>query len=142
MPATQHPRFKAAACHAAAIFLDSDKTLDKTCDLIAEAARSGAELVVFPESFVPGFPIWVALQAPIRSHDLFRAFAGQALRLNGPGLARVRSAARHHGVIVSLGFTEGTEASLGCLWNSNVLIGSDGAILNHHRKLVPTFYEK
>jgi predicted amidohydrolase len=45
-------------------------------------------------------------------------------------------------VIVSLGFSESTEASVGCLWNSNVLIGRDGAILNHHRKLVPTFYEK
>ena len=39
-------------------------------------------------------------------------------------------------------FTEGTEASVGCLWNSNVLIGANGAILNHHRKLMPTFYEK
>jgi len=90
MPAAQHPRFKAAACHAAAIFLNTDKTLDKTCDLIAEAARAGAELVVFPESFVPGFPVWVALQAPIRSHDLFKTFAGQAIRLDGPELARVR----------------------------------------------------
>jgi aliphatic nitrilase len=45
-------------------------------------------------------------------------------------------------VHVSLGFTEGTQASVGCLWNSNLLIGPDGSVLNHHRKLVPTFYEK
>ena len=45
-------------------------------------------------------------------------------------------------MLVSLGFSESTEASVGCVWNSNVLIGRDGAILNHHRKLVPTFYEK
>jgi nitrilase len=51
-------------------------------------------------------------------------------------------AARAHGVVVSLGMTEGTEASVGCLWNSNILIGSDGAIINHHRKLVPTYFEK
>src|SRR5262249_15593010 len=38
--------------------------------------------------------------------------------------------------------TEGTTASVGCLWNANVLIGTDGSILNHHRKLVPTYYEK
>jgi aliphatic nitrilase len=54
----------------------------------------------------------------------------------------VRAAARRHGIHVSLGFTEGTEASVGCLWNSNVLIGPDGAVRNLHRKLVPTFYEK
>jgi aliphatic nitrilase len=44
--------------------------------------------------------------------------------------------------MVSMGFTEGTAASVGCLWNANILIGPDGTILNHHRKLVPTFYEK
>jgi len=51
-------------------------------------------------------------------------------------------AAKRHGVVVSVGFTEGTIASLGCIWNSNLLIGEDGSTLNHHRKLVPTFYEK
>ena len=137
-----YPRFKGAACHAASIFLNSAKSAEKACDLIAEAARNGASLVVFPESFIPGFPIWAGLQAPILSHDFFRALTSQALRLDGPELAKIRMAARSHGVTVSLGMTEGTEASVGCLWNSNILIGSDGAILNHHRKLVPTYYEK
>ncbi len=142
MPQGHYPRFKAAACHAAAVFLDSDKSIDKACTLIAEAARNDARLVVFPESFIPGFPIWAGLQAPILSHDLFRALASQALRLDGPEIARIRAAARAHHVVVSLGFTEGTDASVGCLWNSNILIGTDGSVLNHHRKLVPTFYEK
>lgn len=136
------PRSKIAACHASSVFLDSAKSIDKACDLIAESARAGASLVAFPESFVPGFPVWAALQAPILSHDFFKAMAVQALRIDGPEIAKVRMAANRHDVIVSLGFTEGTEASVGCLWNSNVLIGPDGALLNHHRKLVPTFYEK
>jgi len=141
MPTT-YPHFKAAACHAASVFLDSAKSIDKACDLIAEAARHGARLVVFPESFIPGFPVWAGLQAPILSHDLFAALAAQALRIDGPEIDKVRMAARRHGTVVSLGITEGTEASVGCLWNSNVLIGADGGILNHHRKLVPTYYEK
>jgi aliphatic nitrilase len=136
------PRFRAAACHASSVFLDAPKSAEKACDLIAEAARNGASLVAFPEGFIPGFPIWAALQAPIMSHDLFKALAAQALRLDGPELANIRMAAKRHGMVVSIGFTEGTVASLGCLWNSNLLIGEDGAILNHHRKLVPTFYEK
>jgi nitrilase len=137
-----YPRFKVAACHAASVFLDAAKTADKACDLIVEAARNGAKLVVFPESFIPGFPIWAALQAPIHSHDFFRALACQSLRLDGPEIEKLCMAARRHGIVVSIGITEGTDASVGCLWNSNLLIGSDGTILNHHRKLVPTFFEK
>jgi aliphatic nitrilase len=138
----QYPKFKAAACHVAPVFLDSARTIDKATDLIQEAAGNGASLIAFPESFVPAFPIWAALRAPILNHDFFRALSREALRVDGPEIGRIRSAARRHGVHVSLGFTEGTEASVGCLWNSNVLIGPDGAILNLHRKLVPTFYEK
>lgn len=136
------PRFKAAACHTSSVYLDAAKSAEKACDLIAEAAKNGASLVAFPESFIPGFPIWTALQAPIMSHELFKALAAQALRLDSPELTEIRMAAKRHSVAVSVGFTEGTVASLGCMWNSNLLIGEDGAILNHHRKLVPTFYEK
>jgi aliphatic nitrilase len=136
------PRFKAAACHTASIFLNAQKTADKVCDLIAEAAHNGASLIAFPEGCIPGFPVWAALQAPIMSHDFFKALSAQAIRLDGPELAKIRMAAKRHGVVVSVGVTEGTVASLGCMWNSNLLIGEDGAILNHHRKLVPTFYEK
>lgn len=107
MPDQRYPRFKAAACHASSVFLDTAKTIDKACDLIAEAAASGASLIVFPESFVPGFPIWAALQAPILSHDFFKALAAQAVKLDSPEIAKVRMAARRHGVIVSLGITEG-----------------------------------
>jgi nitrilase len=139
---TSYPRFKAAACHTASVFLDAAKSADKASDLIAEAAREGTKLVVFPESFIPGFPVWAALQAPILSHNFFAAMASQAVRLDGPELAKVRTAAQKNAVVVSIGITEGTDASVGCLWNSNVLIGTDGAIINHHRKLVPTFYEK
>lgn len=139
---TQYPSFKAAACHVAPVFLDSAATIDKTVTLIDEAARAGASLVAFPESFVPGFPVWAALRAPIHNHDFFRALAREALQVAGPEIARIRAAARRHGIHVSLGFTEGTDASVGCLWNSNILIGPDGGVLNLHRKLVPTFYEK
>ena len=74
----QYPQFKAAACHASSVFLDAEKTAEKACDLIAEAARNGAALVVFPESFLPGFPVWAALQAPIYNHGFFRALVAEA----------------------------------------------------------------
>src|SRR5438477_4439735 len=136
------PAYKVAAAHVAPVFLDREKTVEKTIALVEEAARHGAQLIAFPETYVPAFPVWSALTAPIHNHDFFKALAANALRCPGPELARIAAAARRAGIFVSLGFNEGTEASVGCVWNANVLIGDDGAILNHHRKLVPTFWEK
>jgi nitrilase len=133
---------KVAAAHVAPVFLDREKTVAKACALIEEAARHGAALIAFPETYVPAFPLWSAVVAPIHNHDWFKRLAVNSIRCPGPELERVAAAARRHGIVVSLGFNEGTLDSVGCIWNSNVLIGEDGAILNHHRKLVPTFWEK
>jgi len=137
-----HPKVKVAAAHVAPIYLDTDRTVDKACSLIAEAARAGAQLIAFPETFIPAFPIWTAIAPPIRTHDLFKALAASAIEVDGPEMLRIRETARRHQMTVSIGFNEGTKVSVGCIWNSNALIGDDGALLNHHRKLVPTYYEK
>jgi nitrilase len=123
-------------------FLDADATIRKSCALVAEAARAGAQLIAFPESFVPGFPVWTAVQAPIRNHDYFKRLVANSIEVPGPQVHMLCEAARENSIIVSIGISERTQSSVGCLWNSNLLIGADGAILNHHRKLVPTFYEK
>jgi nitrilase len=133
---------KIAAAHVAPVFLDATQTAEKAAGLIAQAAREGASLIAFPESFIPGFPIWTAVHAPIRTHAAFAAFAGASIYADGPEVQRIRHAARKHKIFVSLGFSERDRASVGGLWNSNILIGDDGAVLVHHRKLVPTFYEK
>lgn len=137
-----YPRFKAAAAHVAPVFLDCAATIEKACDVIREAARHGAELVAFPEAYIPAFPVWAALWVPIRNHAFFCRLAGQSMVLPGPELARLCEAARRHGVFISIGINERSAASVGCLWNTNLIIGDDGRVLNHHRKLVPTFYEK
>jgi aliphatic nitrilase len=137
-----YPAYKVAAAHVAPVFLEADLTVDKACAIIEEAANHGARLIAFPEAFVPGYPVWAALEAPIRTHELFKKLAASALAIDGPEILRIRQTAKRRQIMVCMGFTEGTTASVGCLWNSNVLIGVDGGILNHHRKLVPTFYEK
>jgi aliphatic nitrilase len=136
------PRFKAAAVHAAPVFLDRLATTNKAISLIREAAGAGARIVAFPETFIPAFPVWAALSAPIDNHDLFVRMADQSVLIDGPEVKLLRDEARALGIIVSIGISERSAASVGGLWNSNLLIGEDGAILNHHRKLVPTFYEK
>jgi nitrilase len=137
-----YPRIKACAAHVAPIFLDADATVEKACALIAEASKAGAQLIAFPESFLPGFPVWAGIQAAIKNHSYFKRLAENSVEVPGPEIQQLCDAARQHAVFVSIGISERTSASVGCLWNSNLLIASDGEILNHHRKLVPTFYEK
>lgn len=136
------PHFKAAAIHAAPVFLDKAATTKKAISLIREAVAAGAELVAFPETYIPAFPVWAALWAPIDNHDLFVRMADQSVLIDGPEVKAIRDEARRLGVVVSIGISEKSPASVGGIWNSNLLIGEDGEILNHHRKLVPTFYEK
>ncbi|WP_459708784.1 carbon-nitrogen hydrolase family protein, partial [Paraburkholderia sp. 2C] len=136
------PVVKVAAVHAAPVFLNKRATVAKAVSLIREASRNGAQLVAFPESYIPAFPVWASLWAPIDNHDLFERFAAESLYADGSELAEIAAEAERNGVFVSMGFSERSRASVGCLWNSNVLIDDRGAVLNHHRKLVPTFYEK
>lgn len=131
-----------AGAHLAPVFLDAKATTQKAIDAIAEAARAGAELVVFPESFIPGFPVWAALSAPIYNHDFFRRFVEQSIYVDGSEIGALREAARRNNITVSVGISERNPASVGSIWNSNVVIGPDGAVINHHRKIVPTYYEK
>lgn len=137
-----YPKYKVAAAHVAPVYFDVERTVDKACDVIAEAARAGVRLIAFPESFIPGYPHWGRVIAPIESDTYFEALAANSIRVNGPEIARLCATAARHDIFVSIGFSEGTDVSVGCLWNSNVLIGNDGTVLSHHRKLVPTWVEK
>ncbi|KEF58001.1 uncharacterized protein A1O9_05924 [Exophiala aquamarina CBS 119918] len=136
------PKVRAAACHFAPIIFEATRSCDKAIGLIHQAARSGANLVVFPESAIPGFPVWAALLPPTRTHDLFQRFAQSSLYVDSEEISAIRHAAAKDKVIVSLGFSEKVRYSTATLFNSNILIGEHGELLNHHRKLMPTFFEK
>ena len=142
MTANPPAKVAVAAAHTASVMLDKAASTTKVSLLIQEAAKQGARLVVFPEACVPGFPLWNALLRPIEGHGMFRRFAENSLRVDGSEIRSIASVAARHRIHVSLGFSEVSSKSEGCLWNSNVLISENGDILNHHRKLVPTFYEK
>ncbi len=136
------PTIKVASVHAAPVYMNAKATLEKALAFIAEAKNNNAELVVFPESFIPGFPVWAALWGPIHNHHWFTMMAENSLLIDGPEIAELCSAAARHNILVCVGFSERSPVSVGCLWNSSVLIDQTGKIINHHRKLVPTFYEK
>ncbi len=136
------PTYKVAAAHVAPVFLNREATVDKACALIEEAAKHGSQLIVFPETYIPAFPLWCGLQAPIYNHQLFCELAANGLRVDGPEIGKIAEAARRSGIFVSFGFNEVSAVSVGCIWNANLLMNDQGQTLCHHRKLVPTYYEK
>ena len=136
------PKFKVAAVQAAPVFLDTHATIDKACRLIREAAGQGAALVVFPEVFVPAYPYWSWVANPIAASPWFQKLCEAAVEVPGPEIARVAQAARDCGVHVAIGVNERSARSVSLLYNTMLLIGPDGALLNRHRKLVPTWAEK
>jgi len=137
------PILRVAACHASPIFLSARATTEKCLTLIeAAAARGKANLVVFPESFIPAFPVWSSLRPPTETHNLFKRMAKESVYIDGEEVTAIRSAAKQMNVMISIGISEKVRYSTATLFNSNVLIGSNGDVLVHHRKLMPTFFEK
>jgi nitrilase len=144
-PAISEP-FTVAAVQAAPVFLDRAATLEKACDLIAQAGREGARLVAFTESFIPAYPDWVwALPAgEERLHsELFAELLANAVDVPGPETDRLGQAARQAGVHVVMGVNErNREASGASLYNTLLFLDAQGDLLGKHRKLVPTAGER
>lgn len=133
---------RVAACHASPVFLNAGKTTQKAIRLIKEAASNKANLVVFPESFIPAFPLWSALRSPFENHDLFKRMAVESIYADGDEIQAIRSVAKESNIMVSIGFSEKVRTSTATLYNSNIIISAQGEVLVHHRKLMPTFFEK
>ncbi len=88
--------FRIAAVQAAPVFLDLEATVEKTCGLIAEAAQGGADLVVFPEAFIPGYPVWVWFAPAGHTHplrDLYAELHRNSVSVPGPVTKRLGEAA-------------------------------------------------
>jgi predicted amidohydrolase len=124
--------------------------LQRTAELTAEAAAGGARLVVFPETWLPGYPVWldvcrdVALwdHAPVKR--VFARMAENSVVVDGESGKALAEIARRNGVTLVVGVTERVEAGVGrgTLYNSLLIYGDSGELCNHHRKLVPTYTER
>jgi nitrilase len=129
-----------AAVQCTPAFLDRSGTLAVAIAEVEKAAAEGARLVVFPESFVPGYPDWVWRRPPMSDGDWYARFSAQAVDIDGSDLDPIRDAARTAGVWVALGITERLPS--GTLNNTVVYVDADGEIAGRHRKLVPTGAER
>ncbi len=136
------PKFNAAAIQAAPVFLNREATVEKACRLIREAASRGAQLIVFPEVFIAGYPYWNRLDNPFRGKRYFRELVKNAVGIPSPVTEKLCECARRANAMVIIGINEKIPETLGTIFNSNLIIDRRGKIIGCHRKLVPTFIEK
>lgn len=144
MQSAPFPRFIAAAIQAAPAFLDLDAGLATAERLIAEAAAQGAELIVFPETWLPTYPYWPpTLEGPDAAHifDCYAELWANAVEAPGPATERLGAAARSASAVVVMGVNE-REQGNGTLYNTLLFFGPDGRLIGKHRKLVPTYIER
>ena len=135
-------KLRVAAVQATYVLMDRQATIDRVAELTAQAAGEGAELVVFPEVFVPGTPIWIDTQ-PIWSGDeeWFGLLAENAVVVPSPATDQLGSVAREHGVWLVVGVEE-REPYGGTIFNTVLYFGPDGTLVDKHRKLMPTGSER
>jgi nitrilase len=132
-----------AAVQAPSVYLDAMACAQRAAERITEAAEHGAWLAVFPETFIPGDPLYHDYTVPgsEQFNDLERRFFDQAITVPGPETGCIAAACRAHYMTVAIGVTE-RPARAGTLYNTLLYFGPDGTILGRHRKLMPTFNER
>lgn len=123
--------------------MNKKATVEKACNLIEEAGREGAELVVFPEGFIPMFPNWsMDMQIEHEWSDLLTEMILNAIEIPGDDTKVLGEAAKRAGAYVCMGCNEVVENFAGVLYNSLVFLGPDGNVIGHHRKLTPSHRER
>jgi nitrilase len=130
---------RAAAIQISPDLDSADGTLAKVCEALAKAARQGAELVVFPETFIPYYPYFSFIRPPFAAGPEHLQLYERAVVVPGPVTDAVAAAARSHGLVVVLGVNERDHGSL---YNTQLVFDANGELVLKRRKITPTYHER
>jgi len=138
---------KVAVIQKPPVLLNRSATIDAALASIDEAVGEGASLLVFPEAYIPGYPTWIWRLRPggdgALTGEIHARLRDNAVDLDGGDLQPVQDAAAKHGITIVIGINERDSRFSGTtLFNTVVVIGPDGALLNRHRKMMPTNPER
>ncbi len=136
---------KIAVVQATPIMFDKDKCLEKVISIIEECASNGAEFVVFPELFIPGYPYGMNFGFTIGNRDNesrkdWKNYYDNSIIFDGIEMNKIVYTAVKNHVYVSIGYSE-RDSKTSTLYNSNMMISPEGETFNH-RKLKPTGSER
>lgn len=130
---------RAAAVQISPVLFSREGTVEKVLQAIAIAAKEGAQLVVFPETFVPYYPYFSFVQAPVLAGKEHLRLYEQAVETPGPVTEAVAQVAQSYGVVVVLGVNE---RDGGSLYNTQLIFDADGTLLLKRRKITPSYHER
>lgn len=135
---------KLAAVQAASVHLDREASVDKACRIIREAGAAGADLIGFPEGFIPAHPSWYTVlpATGAKSMELARTLFENAVVIPSDATDRLAEACREANVTAVIGLCEKRAETTGTMFNSQLFMGSDGTILGKHQKIMPTVGER
>jgi len=136
--------FTAAVVQNAPVVFDAAATLRKIDALTADAAKTGAALVVFPEAFVSAYPKGLDFGARVgmrssEGRDTFRRYFDSAIDVPGPATESLARTSKKNAVYLVIGVIE---RAIGTLYCTALFFAPDGTLLGKHRKLMPTAMER
>lgn len=131
-----------AAAQAAPVLFDKGASTKKAVRLIHEAGANGADIVVFGETWLPGYPFWVEGAVQDLTWEASAAYLENAILIGGAETTALCDAAREAGIDVVIGIAEKDPATAGAAYCTALTIGREGEILGRHRKLKPTHAER
>jgi nitrilase len=135
---------KVAAVQAASVFLDREGSTAKACRLIREAGANGARVIGFPEGFIPAHPVWYHHHAATAavSNRLATELFKNSVEIPGAETAALCAAAHDANAYVVVGVCEKMPNTIGTMFNTQLYIGPDGALIGKHQKIMPTVGER
>src|SRR6266481_7128224 len=148
--AANSKQVRVAIAQSAPVYIDKQASLAKALGLIQQAAKRGAQLVAFGETWLPGYPAWLdvcpgaALWENASAKEVFAKLRNNSITVTGDEVHALSEAARDLKIVIVIGASERVDAGPGngTLYNSLLTISEDGQLRNHHRKLVPTYTER
>lgn len=132
-------QWKAAISQAEPCWFDIQAGVEKTIKLMREASNNGAALIAFSEVWLPGYPNFLWSGTYDQNFENVFNYRKNCITADGPEIIKIRRAARELNIYVALGFSE---RAGGTLYLSSMLIGSNGDVLCHRRKIKPTHLER
>lgn len=133
------PTVRAAAVQIAPDLTSRAGTVERVLNAISEACDKGAELIVFPETFVPYYPYFSFVLPPMQQGAEHLRLYEEAVAIPSPETRAVADAARKRGVVIVLGVTERDHGSL---YNTQLIFDADGSLALRRRKITPTYHER